>query len=69
MEQLLKARYMNSREIAELLNMNTRTVQRMLSTGEIPAYKFKKEYRARECDVEQWIRDQKVTPVKEKESE
>jgi excisionase family DNA binding protein len=42
-------------EAAELLNVSTRTLQRMIRRSELPAFKVGGQWRVRESELARWI--------------
>ena len=42
-------------EAAALLHVSTRTLQRMIRSGELPALKIRRQWRVRENQLRQWI--------------
>jgi excisionase family DNA binding protein len=56
-------------EAATLLQVSTRTLQRMIRNGKLPAFKVGGQWRLRETQLRQWVEDRETTLVKlEKES-
>ncbi len=56
-------------EAATLLQVSTRTLQRMIRNGKLPAFKVGGQWRLRETQLRQWVEDKETTLVKlEKES-
>lgn len=56
-------------EAAELLNVSTRTLQRMIRRKDLPAFKVGGQWRVRESQLTRWIEgreDSSVTSDKEK---
>jgi excisionase family DNA binding protein len=49
-------------EAAELLQVSTRTLHRMLRTAELPAFKVGGQWRVRETQLRQWIEHQENPP-------
>lgn len=54
--------YLSKPEVAERLKVNTRTVERAIIAGELPAYKVLSRVRICRDEREDWIRSQRVTP-------
>ena len=56
-------------EAATLLQVSTRTLQRMIRNGELPAFKVGGQWRLRETQLRRWVENRETTLVKlEKES-
>jgi len=55
------------KQIAELLNVNERTVYRMVSSGKLPGFKVADNWRFLVEDIEQWIESQKAITIIERE--
>jgi len=56
-------------EAATLLQVSTRTLQRMIRNGELPAFKVGGQWRLRETQLRQWVENRETPLVKvEKES-
>jgi excisionase family DNA binding protein len=56
-------------EAANLLQISTRTLQRMIRNGELPAFKVGGQWRVRETQLRQWVENRESPLVKlEKES-
>ena len=51
-------------EAAILLQVSTRTLQRMIRNGKLPAFKVGGQWRLRETQLRQWVEDRETTPVK-----
>ena len=47
-------------EVAEILNVSPRTVNRMIKNKVIPAYRFGYEYRIKEEDLKEYIEKAKI---------
>jgi excisionase family DNA binding protein len=56
--EIMENRLLTSSEVAEWLNMDEATVQRMSRTGELPAVKIGGRYRFRQADLEEWFNKQ-----------
>lgn len=50
----LEKDYYTIYEVAALLNFHHNTVRRMIKSGELPAKQFKREWRIRKSDLEQF---------------
>ena len=48
-------RLLTLNEAAELLQVSTRTLQRMIHSGEMPALKVGGQWRVREAQLRQWV--------------
>ncbi len=56
-------------EAANLLQVSTRTLQRMIRNGELPAFKVGGQWRLREAQLRQWVESRESSLDKgEKES-
>lgn len=44
-------------EVAERLNVSTKTVRRWIKTGELPAYRLGRQIRISEKDLRRFLRD------------
>jgi excisionase family DNA binding protein len=56
-------------EAAILLQVSTRTLQRMIRNGQLPAFKVGGQWRLRETQLRQWVENRETAVVKlEKES-
>ena len=56
-------------EAANLLQVSTRTLQRMIRNGELPAFKVGGQWRLREAQLRQWVKSRESSLDKpEKES-
>lgn len=47
-------------DIAEKLNLHPRTIVRLIEDGKLKAYRFGKDYRIKEEDFEEFLKDSKV---------
>ena len=54
-ENLDNIRLLTLNEAAELLQVSTRTLQRMIHSGEMPALKVGGQWRVREAQLRQWV--------------
>ena len=54
-ESLDNIRLLTLNEAAELLQVSTRTLQRMIHSGEMPALKVGGQWRVREAQLRQWV--------------
>jgi excisionase family DNA binding protein len=68
-EKLDNIRLLTLSEAANLLQVSTRTLQRMIRNGELPAFKVGVQWRLRETQLRQWVENRESSLVKlEKES-
>ena len=51
-------------EAADLLQVSTRTLQRMIRSGQLPAFKVGGQWRVRETQLRQWIENRGSSLVK-----
>jgi excisionase family DNA binding protein len=56
--EIMENRLLTSSEVAEWLNMDEATVQRMSRAGELPAVKIGGRYRFRQADLDEWFNEQ-----------
>lgn len=49
---------MTVKEVAEYLKLNDRTVYRMATSGDIPAFKVGASWRFKQTEIEKWIKEQ-----------
>jgi excisionase family DNA binding protein len=54
-ENLDNIQLLTLNEAAELLQVSTRTLQRMIHSGEMPALKVGGQWRVREAQLRQWV--------------
>ena len=54
-ENLDNIRLLTLNEAADLLHVSTRTLQRMIHSGEMPALKVGGQWRVREAQLRQWV--------------
>ena len=54
-ENIDNIRLLTLNEAAELLQVSTRTLQRMIHSGEMPALKVGGQWRVREAQLRQWV--------------
>jgi excisionase family DNA binding protein len=50
-------------EAAALLQVSKRTLQRMIKTGELPAFKVGGQWRLRETQLRQWVENRELGGV------
>ena len=68
-ENLENIRLLTLSEAANLLQVSTRTLQRMIRNRELPAFKVGGQWRLRETQLRQWVENRESSLVKvEKES-
>jgi excisionase family DNA binding protein len=60
-ENLDNIRLLTLNEAADLLQVSTRTLQRMIHSGEMPALKVGGQWRVREAQLRQWV-ERKESP-------
>jgi excisionase family DNA binding protein len=53
--ELENIRLLTLSEAANLLQVSTRTLQRMIRNGELPAFKVGGQWRVRETQLRQWV--------------
>jgi excisionase family DNA binding protein len=70
MDQKLETiRLLTLSEAADLLQVSTRTLQRMIRNSQLPAFKVGGQWRLRETQLRQWVENKESPLVKsEKES-
>lgn len=62
-EQLENIRLLTLSEAASLLQVSTRTLQRMIRGGVLPAFKVGGQWRVRETQLRQWVKDRENSGV------
>src|SRR5262249_9222155 len=68
-QKLENIRLLTLTEAATLLQGSTRTLQRMIRNGNLPAFQLAGQWSLREAQLRQWVEDRETTLVKlEKES-
>ena len=68
-QKLENIRLLTLSEAADLLQVSTRTLQRMIRNGQLPAFKVGGQWRVRETQLRQWVENREIPLVKsEKES-
>jgi excisionase family DNA binding protein len=68
-EKLENIRLLTLSEAADLLQVSTRTLQRMIRNGQLPAFKVGGQWRLRETQLLQWVENKEGLHAKsEKES-
>ena len=70
-KKLENIRLLTLSEAANLLQVSTRTLQRMIRNGQLPAFKVGGQWRLREAQLRQWVETREASPaeVKKEESE
>ena len=63
-QKLENIRLLTLTEAAILLQVSTRTLQRMIRNGKLPAFKVGGQWRLRETQLRQWVEDRETTLVK-----
>jgi excisionase family DNA binding protein len=63
-QQLENIRLLTLSEAANLLQVSTRTLQRMIRNGELPAFKVGGQWRVRETQLRQWVKNRESPLVK-----
>jgi len=56
--EIMENRLLTTSEVAEWLNMDEATIQRMSRNGELPGVKIGRRYRFRRSDLEEWLSEQ-----------
>lgn len=56
--EIMENRLLTSSEVADWLNMDEATVQKMSRAGKLPAVKIGGRYRFRRADLEDWLNRQ-----------
>ncbi len=57
-------KFITVKEVAKYLRLNKMKVYRLAQQGDIPAYKFGREWRFKVDRLEQWIEEQDVSKKK-----
>jgi excisionase family DNA binding protein len=57
--------FLSVQEVAKRLNVNPRTVNRMINAGELPAYKVSGVFRVDEQDLQEYLQKNRIQPKKE----
>ena len=57
---------MTVQDVAEYLNVDPKTVYRMVNRGELPGFKVGGSWRFRREDMDEWIAKQKAAATKKK---
>ena len=67
-EKIENIRLLTLSEAADLLQVSTRTLQRMIRNNQLPAFKVGGQWRLRETQLRQWVENREgplVKPAKE----
>ena len=56
--EIMENRLLTTSEVANWLNMDETTVQRMSRNGELPGVKIRGRYRFQRADLEEWLKNQ-----------
>ena len=69
--QFANIRLLTLSEAAQLLQVSTRTLHRMIRSGDLPALKVGGQWRVREIQLEQWVqhRENSVLDMRKKGEE
>jgi excisionase family DNA binding protein len=67
-EKLENIRLLTLSEAADLLQVSTRTLQRMIRNGQLPAFKVGGQWRLRETQLRQWV-ENRENPLAKSEKE
>jgi excisionase family DNA binding protein len=59
---LTKSEFLTKQQAGEYLSLSTKTIERLILRGEIPAYKVGRRIRIRRDELEDWIKAQQVQP-------
>lgn len=51
---------LTTKDVAERLNVHPRTIRNLIETGELIAYKFGRDYRITETDLETFIKNSRI---------
>ena len=52
--------FLNTKQLARLLGVQTVTIRRWIEKGELPAYKIGKELRVDKVDFENFVKERRV---------
>lgn len=61
--QFANIRLLTLSEAAQLLQVSTRTLHRMIRSGDLPALKVGGQWRVRETQLEQWVQHRENSVV------
>jgi excisionase family DNA binding protein len=62
-KKLDNIRLLTLSEAANLLQVSTRTLQRMIRNGQLPAFKVGGQWRLREAQLRQWVESRESSPA------
>ena len=62
-KQFPNIRLLTLSEAAQLLQVSTRTLHRMIRGGDLPALKVRGQWRLRETQLQQWVEHQETSAV------
>lgn len=62
-KKLDNIRLLTLSEAANLLQVSTRTLQRMIRNGQLPAFKVGGQWRLREAQLRQWVESREISPT------
>lgn len=57
------------KQVAELLNVNERTIYRMAVSGKLPGFKVADSWRFLPNDIQEWIDEQKAQSVANRDNQ
>lgn len=63
-KKLENIRLLTLSEAANLLQVSTRTLQRMIRNGQLPAFKVGGQWRLRETQLRQWVESRETSPAR-----
>jgi len=55
------AAFMTTEEVLHCLNVNPRTIYRLIRSGELPAVRIGRQWRFRRSDLNEWIERQRAS--------
>jgi excisionase family DNA binding protein len=55
--------FLTTEEVLEYLQVNLRTVYRLIKAGKIPAVRVGRQWRFRKADIDQWLANQRTGPA------
>jgi excisionase family DNA binding protein len=55
--------FMTTEEVLNCLKVNPRTIYRLIRSGELPAFRFGRQWRFRRSDLDEWIARQQRASV------
>ena len=50
-----KSAFLTTEEVLDCLNVNPRTIYRLIKIGELPAIRIGRQWRFRRADLDEWI--------------